>query len=210
MPKEYFLDPKPFLSIMTEFSFGGTGDTQKTLSPLEAGKPQVSENDPPWLIAHWHSAPTVFSFKNTAFENIIKFTVRFKSKNAYGNWVQYLVKIERQIGENAYQLDSQDTVTLCPPEGDHTNWYYKEKDYSITHSTNVITAIRKLETQLIFRITANVTWGRHHEFTPYPMSELYTAKFDPPKLKLIRERIAFDQESFMNERQYFEKLLKKH
>jgi hypothetical protein len=208
MATEYFLDPKPFLSIMTEFDSGGTADTNKNLNPLEAGKPQVSENDPAWHIAHWHSSINEFSFKNSSFENIIKFTVRFKGKNAYGTFNNYLVKIERQIAENVYILDSQDIVMVATPPGDHTNWYYKEKEYSITHAIQLLPAIAKVKTQLIFKITANVTWGRHHDFTPNPGSQVYKATFDPPKLGLARERLQIEREAFMYASQHLEKLLK--
>ena len=202
MIKELFWTPKPILSLINEFDYGGTGDKDKILISPE-GLPTVNETDDIASFADWNGGGVVNEFKSTAFNNVIKFTVRFKSKNAYGKFARYLVMVEK-FENNTWNLEIRDPVCYCTDSLDRTKWYYWEREYSLPQSISFLSYKMKKNTSVKFRITGyvavarNITWSRSE-------SKDFTAILSPPKLSVAKEFFIYEREAIARYEQTFRK-----
>ena len=185
-----------------EFDYGGSGETDKTLISPE-GLPTIEERDESWAIANWHGGGVGMTFSETAFDNLIKFTVRFKSKNAYGKFAKYLLIVERWENES-WSLEVRDPVCYCTDDLDRSKWYYWEREYSLLQPISFINYQLKRTTAIKFRITGYVAVGRNLSWSS-PQTNEFTGILDPPELTIAKEHLRYWEESVS----YYERFLHK-
>lgn len=191
MSKELFWVPKPILCLINEFDYGGSDETSKTLISPD-GLPTIDETDELCAIANWHGSGVATIFNDTAIDNIIKFTVRFKSKTAYGKFAKYLLIVERWEN-NSWNLEIRDPVCYCTEGLDRLKWYYWEREYGLLQTIDLIKYTTKQNTTLKFRITAYVAIARNSSWSS-PQTNEFVAILNAPKLKIIKEYLKYQKE----------------
>lgn len=202
MIKELFWTPKPILSLINEFDYGGTGDRNKVLISPE-GLPTVNETDAIWSFADWNGAGVVNEFRSSAFNNVIKFSVRFKSKNAYGKFAKYLLLVER-FENNTWSLEIRDLVCYCTDNLDRKKWYYWDREYSLPQSISFITYRMKRNTTVKFKITGYVAVARNQNWSN-PDFKDFTAILPPPKLSIAKKFLVYERKAIDQYEQAFRK-----
>ena len=184
MAKELTWPTKPLLSLIQQFSFEGGNDRTKRLHSVEEGKPNVTETDPIAAPAVWHGRNTA-TFEDTHVENILSFTIRFKVKDAYAHFGYYLILIDRLEKNESWERWIQDEVTLITPTGDHDNWYYCEREYSLAQSIWRHFRKIRLDTALRFKITGYNAIGSMRKWGD-PHSKEFTAILKAPNLTIMK------------------------